>query len=430
MAQFNIRGQVQYAPGPWGAARPAGGVALAIVDEDVGNASDTIWSGSTNAQGQYAGTTRDWRDTRSVTVSTPMGQRTTQVADAADLMLLKATATQRIGPRAHSLTVPFVPAPAGLPQPPIVLGWGPPGQTQVKVNGVAASTLSQIAQLIECVFAVGSTVAMHGVRREIMVVGELADEMIAVVADLESELRAIEAQILPIARQDILRFKAQKEQAQTGMRANFGGAVAAGVAVGRALKPGMPAGPDPWVFVRQRVQALPGLMARRLRQRLGPRDLATGGRVAILGDEVLRRLDHAMAASLMASLAVGMAGATVVGASLDQQAVGARLVAAAGVAVVSCVVTVVQNLPTLLALISMGMGSLGFAEAATRLADASAQMSEFLDLSYVAAVLAMILIVCTIVLAIAVAPADGWSWLVEQVIGPAGQKGLRLVLTR
>lgn len=430
MAQLNIRGQVQYAPGPWGIARPAGGVALAIVDEDVGNASDTIWTGTTSAQGQYAGTTRDWRDTRSVTSSTPVGQRTIEVADAADLMLLKATATQRMGPRAHSLTVPFVPAPAGLPQPPIVLGWGPSGQTVVKVNGVSANTLSQVAQLVQSVFAVGSAVARHGVRREIMVVGELGEEMIAVVAELESELRAIEAQILHNTRHDILRQKARNEQAQTSMRAHFGGAVAAGVALGRSLKPGLPAGPDPWVSVRQRIQALPGLLAQRLRQRMGPRDLATGGRVGILCEEVLRRLGHAMDASFTASFAVAMVGASVVGASLDQQADGARLMAAVGVALVSCVVVVVQSLPALLALASMGMGSLGFAEASASLADASAQMSEFVDQGWLAAVLAMILVVCAIVLAIAVAPAEGWSWLVEQVIGPAGQKGLRLVLTR
>jgi len=120
----------------------------------------------------------------------------------------------------------------------------------------------------------------------------------------------------------------------------------------------------------------------------------------------------------------------VVGASLDQQADGARLMAAVGVALVSCVVVVVQSLPALLALASMGMGSLGFAEASASLADASAQMSEFVGQGWLAAVLAMILVVCAIVLAIAVAPAEGWSWLVEQVIGPAGQKGLRLVLTR
>ncbi len=429
MAQLNIRGQVQYAPGPWGIARPAGGVALVIVDEDVGNASDTIWSGSTNAQGQYAGTTRDWRDTRSVTVSTPAGQRTTQVADATDLMLLKATASQRIGPRTHSITVPFVPAPPGLPQGPIVLGWGPPGQALVRVNGVAANTLSQIAQLIQNVFAVGTTVAMNGARREIMVVGELPDEMITAVIDLESELRAIEAQILPMASQDILRLKAQKAQAQTGMRASFGGVVAAGAAVGRSLKPGPPAGLDPWGGVRQRIQALPSLLAQRLRQRMGPRDLATGGRVGVLCEEVLRRLGHAMDASFMASFTVAMAGANLVGTGLDQQAVGARLMAAVGSALVACMVAVIQGTPALLALTASLAGQVGLAGASAGLADASTQTSEFLDQSWVAAVLAVILVVCAVVMAAAVAPADGWSWFVEQVIGPAGQKGLRLVLT-
>jgi hypothetical protein len=71
----------------------------------------------------------------------------------------------------------------------------------------------------------------------------------------------------------------------------------------------------------------------------------------------------------------------------------------------------------------------GLAGASAGLADASTQTSEFLDQSWVAAVLAVILVVCAVVMAAAVAPADGWSWFVEQVIGPAGQKGLRLVLT-
>lgn len=422
MSTIRIAGLVQYPPGPWGVARPAGDVALAIVDEDVGNAADTIWSGSTNAQGQYAGTTRDWRDTRSVTVSTPMGPRTTQVADATDMMLLKATVSQRVGPRTHSLTVPFVPAPAGLPQPPIVLGWGPPGQTSVTVNGVAANTLSQIAQLIQNVFVVGSTVAMHSVRREIQVVGELPDEVIAAVIDLESELRAIEAQITQSARQDILRSKAQKEQAQTA-RANFGRAVAEGMAVGRSLNPGLPGGPDPWASVRQRVQALPNLLAQRLRQRLGPRDLATGGRVGILCDAVLRHLDHAMACSFMASFAVAMVGVNVVGSGLEEATLGARLIAAVMAAVVSCVVAVVQSLPALMTLAAMATGCSAFA-------DAGALLGEFLDQSWLASTLAVILVLCAIVMLVATVPADGWSWFVEQVIGPAGQKGLRLVLTR
>ncbi|MBI5258806.1 MAG: hypothetical protein HY855_20035 [Burkholderiales bacterium] len=405
MAQLNIRGQVLHAPGPWGRARPAAGVALAIVDEDVGNTSDTIWTGHTNAQGQYAGTTRDWRDTRSVTVATPSGPRTTQVADATDVMLLKATASQRIGTRAYSTTVPYVPAPAGLPQPPIVLGWGPLGLARVMVDGVAASTLSHLAQLIQGAFGVGYGVASLAVRHEIVVYGEQVDLLRDTLADLDAELRGIEALIRPQVQRDLARLRTQTGPMQTNMQANGARAVAAGVAVGRAVNPGPPPGPDPWAPIRQRLSALPQLLAQRLQQRAQWRDQQVGTCLVMVCAAVLRILVELVVSSVRLALT------------------GALLWPAVVAAVVGCVVTVVQNLPALVAMIAAATNS-------SALADASVALGEFIDSGWLSSALTLIVVLCAVVMLLAAAPIDGWTWFVEQVTGENGLPGLRVVFTR
>jgi len=408
MAQLDIRGQVFYPPGPWGTARPAPGVSLAIIDEDIGNSSDTIWTGSTNPQGQYAGTTRDWRDTRNVTVMTHLGLKTTQVADVADVMMLKAIASQRIGSRMHSLTLPFVPAPAGLSQPPILLRWGPPGLARATVDGVAVSTLGQFAQRVADGFGAGAAVGGGSGRREICIYGEEVSFLREVLATLEPELRRIEAMILPLRNQVVTQMTGAAGQVQaSGART-----AASGVGAGRAATSGRPTGPDLWAPVRQQVNALAGLLAEQLQRQASMRDGVNGGRLSAVSGAALR----ALAGVLVGVLQTGMGGAV--------------LMAAVVAAVVSAAATVVVNLPQIVAAAGLALSSAGFGDAGAALAEAAIALDGFLDQTWVTSAFYVIHMVCFLVFLVATAPAAGWIWLIENTIGNNGLQGLRFSFSR
>lgn len=403
MSTIQIRGRVQYMPGPWGSARPAAGVALTIVDEDRGNAGDTIWTGTTDAQGHYSGTTREWRDSRTVTVATPQGRRSMQVADATDVMMLKATASQRQGTRMHSITVPFVPAPQGLPQAPIVLGWGPPALSRVWVDGVPVNKVSEFSRLIKNVFDGGVGIARGAVFHEVRLVGEEVAMLRGALTALGPELRAIEAQILPLLRRDLGQQRPGLGHTQGTLLANSARAVIGGAAAGRVAASGLPPGPDPWAPVRQRLMALTGLLEQQLRRQASLRDQMDDSRFVLLCAAVMRAIADAI---------VGIVGPGSMGS-------GGLLLVAVVASLVTVAVTVVQNIPAI-------MMMLGFSE----LAEASALVGDFLDQNSVASALYIILIVCALIIMTATAPADGWTWFIEHIIGENGLPGLRFVYSR
>ena len=47
MSETHVKGRVLYRPGIWGAARPAPGVKVEVLDQDVGNPDDVLWTGTT-----------------------------------------------------------------------------------------------------------------------------------------------------------------------------------------------------------------------------------------------------------------------------------------------------------------------------------------------------------------------------------------------
>jgi hypothetical protein len=65
MSQFTVRGKVVYGSGPWGVNVAARSASVQIIDVDLpgaGSGDDTIWSGSTDSSGSFAGTTSEWQD--------------------------------------------------------------------------------------------------------------------------------------------------------------------------------------------------------------------------------------------------------------------------------------------------------------------------------------------------------------------------------
>ena len=163
MGRLDLRCKVLYMPGPWGAAVPAAGVSVKLEDLDVGNSHDTIFTGITNAAGEFSGLAAEWRDTRTVRV----GPVQTTVFDPADLMSLRVTLSQVQGQWPRRIVLPFTPAPAHLPQPPIIIPWGPPGMTRVSINGAPANTLPQIQQALHGLLDTGVAVGEFAIRREI-----------------------------------------------------------------------------------------------------------------------------------------------------------------------------------------------------------------------------------------------------------------------
>jgi hypothetical protein len=125
MSKIQISGRVQHMPGPWGAAVAARNAGVEVIDVDPGGSDDVIWSGATDSQGSFAGTSQEWQDMRSVrvwvqtSVIPPRGHwEDRSVPDPGDVLLLKLRIRQ--DGRTHDV-FPFANG-AALP---VVLPWGP-----------------------------------------------------------------------------------------------------------------------------------------------------------------------------------------------------------------------------------------------------------------------------------------------------------------
>lgn len=159
MGQLNIAGRVQYMPGPWGADVPAAGAQLEVFDIDT-NGDDRIWSGSTGADGRFAGTSSEWQDKVSVPVWQPLplpGKYVNkQVPDPTDLLLLKLRV--RVDGREH-VVQPFL---NGTPVP-VLLPFGPvvdrSQRALVVVNNTVAGGRPELRDLYRFIEAAGDAVA-------------------------------------------------------------------------------------------------------------------------------------------------------------------------------------------------------------------------------------------------------------------------------
>lgn len=158
MAQLRLKGIAQYAPGLWGAAVPASGVSIDIIDLDANSASnDTIWTGVTGGDGIFAGISREWQDT--VTIGFGANQR--QVADATDMLALSARVTENFAGGRREITLPFRFIQDDFLSPPLVLPWEPPNAMKGKVNGIPCWTLNEFAEKAKAAIQSGNLASIE-----------------------------------------------------------------------------------------------------------------------------------------------------------------------------------------------------------------------------------------------------------------------------
>ncbi len=424
MGRIDLRCKVLYMPGPWGAAIPAAGVSVRLDDLDVGTSSDTIFTGVTNAAGEFSGLSAEWRDTRNVRV----GAVQTAVFDPSDLMSLQVTLSQVQGSLARRVSLPFLPAPANLPQAPIVIPWGPPGMTRVAINGVPVNTLPQIQQALRGLLDTGVAVGEFAMRREITLFGTQMAGFQRELKDVDAQLRELVSMIETLLHPALtqvatLTTNMQRTGAQVGTSMQRAGtqfdalAKAAGAPISAAgTRAGAPVG-NPfrttsagtqatWETVRARILELCSLMESRAR--------AASNRCAVSPSQ-----SNIVAAVVSAVVAI-------VVASLTSTLSGVAIVAAVMAAIVICAVTVLQSLPALMRMLDLvdPFGILNLAEPADH-------VERFLGAgTWCASLINFVLLACFIVMMLAVSPAAGWRWVIEAVTNSEGTAGLRVLFSR
>ncbi|MEZ4400651.1 MAG: hypothetical protein R3B06_11565 [Kofleriaceae bacterium] len=120
MSTIDLRGHIQYAPGPWGLARPVAGAQLEVLDLDVGNGADTLWTGTSDSHGNFTATsTTDWRDKIRVTVP-GLPPRRVDVPDPSDLLVVAV----KVRADGREVTLPLGLSHGTVPAP-LVVPWAP-----------------------------------------------------------------------------------------------------------------------------------------------------------------------------------------------------------------------------------------------------------------------------------------------------------------
>lgn len=381
MAQLDVRGRIQYAPGPWGLALPAAGVNISLTDKDVGSADDTIWTGVTNSNGEFSGRTSDWRDTKTITVSGPTGTYQQNVADASDVMSLQAKVKQRVDSLSYEMLAPFIPAPPGMPQPPIVLNWGPPGRAKVTVNGFRAISPNQFAALLQSTFGSGN--ASPGARHEICVTGEEAGAVWRFLQSVEPEMRAIGNQIDQLLTKGLSAVPVQSSQQSTMLRDTLVAGAQQKAVLKSKMVSALPSGgaADGWEAVRQRLLDFTRGLEAKARE--VPGCAQASGVLSIIVAIVL-----IVIAVVVATFTFGLSGPL--------------LMVSAVAAVGSAATMLIQRMPSLLA--AVGLNS------------AAADMQQFLNQStWLGSMMTVVFVICALVILAAASPAAGWKWVVSQM---------------
>ncbi len=126
MEKIQIQGRIQYIPGSWGFDTPTRNASVEIIDIDLGGSDDILWCGTTDHDGKFSGTTKEWQDTKAITVWVQESLfpfrghwEKKRVPDPTDLLLLKLRVKQ--AGRIHEV-FPFL----NLAPIPVIVPWGPP----------------------------------------------------------------------------------------------------------------------------------------------------------------------------------------------------------------------------------------------------------------------------------------------------------------
>lgn len=123
MATIDLSGEVLYPPGPWGLHRPVSGAQLEILDLDLGNGPDSLWTGQADRNGQFhAVSDARWQDQIAVTVPSGFPPRlTTQwIPDLSDVLAVAV----KIKADGREATLP-VPINHGNIAVPLLVPWAP-----------------------------------------------------------------------------------------------------------------------------------------------------------------------------------------------------------------------------------------------------------------------------------------------------------------
>jgi hypothetical protein len=415
MAQVDIRGRFLHMPGPWGMARPAARVSFTVVDRDVGNSDDIIFTSTANANGEFAGTTRDWRDTRSVTVNTGGGTYTSTVADASDVMALRLEVRQQIGNRSYSASLPYVPPAPGFPTPQIVLPWGPPGRTQVRIDGAVKRNLNDCIQTLQAIFAYSGT-------HEIVILGEgiaqLRQRLDATDVAIKSLLATINAQLIRDRRgagTSIVR--------PAGIPGNKAAGASQAVRPGTSATSQAPSANDPWEAIRQQILAL----VRSMEQ--SANTAVTNCAVAEqVSTAILMRIAPIIVATFIAAASTFLVFGSITASAI---AAGAIVTALVVTAIVTAIATIIANLPAILNGLAAVLDSVGAHDAANQFRSTSHYTStSIVDTEWFGSLVMLICMACAIFMLMLAAPADGWAWIVETVGGADGVLGLRFLFSR
>ena len=159
MAKLQIKGRLQYIPGPWGMNEPVKSARIKIIDKDIGGADDTILVRDTNSLGKFSGTSRDWQDKRKIRYWNPLPPpgrwETKTVPDLSDILMLEIDITDG----SHHFRGPFVFLGDNV-EVPIVVPWGkeiPTIPVNVKVNGAACTDGEDLQKKARAAFENGTS---------------------------------------------------------------------------------------------------------------------------------------------------------------------------------------------------------------------------------------------------------------------------------
>ncbi len=178
MGQLRLHSQVVYMPGHWGVNAPVAHAAIEIVDVDEpGKDDDRIWSGTTDGDGRFRGTSGEWQDSESFSVPVADWQgwhwEHGTMPDVTDALVLQIHVTDgdqdgwfpyvywSDEAQSPAIVVPWAPRDAGLPLlPDIPLGPIDPRWMPIllaAVNGEACMTLGDVNARVQRAVAKGAT---------------------------------------------------------------------------------------------------------------------------------------------------------------------------------------------------------------------------------------------------------------------------------
>lgn len=153
MANLKVRGRISYMPGPWGASVSATGAAVKLIDlHPVKGTRQAVWTGTTNAQGRFSGTTADWHDeivliparpSRRTPFGTIPATPAVRGPDPTDVLMLVIEIT--LDGRTHSYPFPFIGDNIEIP---VILPFGPASynanRDRATLNGAEFTNMQQL----------------------------------------------------------------------------------------------------------------------------------------------------------------------------------------------------------------------------------------------------------------------------------------------